>query len=191
MFPSSCNPDPQFKREVWISQHDEHGRVADPKFLAAAYALADRLLTYRQRELRDMSRASELLEDAVHSASRSHHEEPVRNFAGYLVRRFTRIVDSVVHREKRVEYVEPAVLAEKHYTLDEDLKRLEDRLRLNEVMSQMDSETERICIRMLDGYKMTEIARELGIEANTLRLRFRRGCKKALERLEAGDSPPR
>jgi DNA-directed RNA polymerase specialized sigma24 family protein len=188
MLPAS-NPDPRLNKEVWIAERDEHGRTADARFIQAGYVLAKRLLYYRNRELRDTSRAAEILEAAVHSASRSEHEEPVKNFAAYLVRRFTRMIDSVVHREARFDYVEPHILAEKHYTLDEDLERLDNRIRLNQVMSYMDADIRLICIGVLHGYTMAEIARELGITSNVLHLRFRRGCKKALDRLESGDPP--
>jgi RNA polymerase sigma factor (sigma-70 family) len=189
MFPASCNPNDQFNHNesVWIAEQDQHGRPADPRFVKAAYALADRLLSYRHSELRDPSRAADLLEKAVHAASHADHREPVENFAGYLVRRFTGIVDAFLKRERRVEYLEPQALADQYPTLNDELERIENHIRLGEVMSFMDAETRRICVRVLDGYAMAEIARELGVTPNALHLRFRRGCKKAIERMEAGD----
>lgn len=173
-------------RPFWISDHDEEGRPADPQFLEAAYSLGSTLLRYRQNELRDKGRAVELLEKAVHSASNSEHKKPVSNFPGYLVRRFTSLVDTVLRREKQIEYEEPQTLAER-YALDEDLKRLDNDILLTKIMSFMDSETRRICMRILDDYSIAEIARELGVTPNSLYTKFRRGCKKAIERLEDGE----
>lgn len=186
-----CNPERRLKdnQPVWISEQDEQGRRADPRFLKAAYALSERLLSYRQHELRDYGRAAELLERAVHAASHADHCQPVENFAGYLVRRFTGMMDAVLKREKRTQYVEPQALAEQYWTLDDDLERIENRIRLDQIMSFMDPEIRRVCIRLLDGYSMADIARELGVTSNALYLRFRRGCKKAIERLESGDPP--
>ena len=188
MFPASCNPNPQCNEaeSLWIREQDEHGRPADPRFVEAAYALADRLLLYRQSELRDPSRAAELLEKAVHASTHADHRVPVQNFTGYLVRRFTGIVDAVLKREKRVEYIDPEVLEDRYSALHDELKQIENRIRLDEVMSFMDSETLRICFRVLDGHTMADVARELGITPNALYLRFRRGCTKAIERMEAG-----
>ena len=188
MFPGSCNPNPQCNQDesVWIREQDQHGRPADPRFVQAAYALSDRLLGYRQNELQDPSRAAEFLEKAVHASSHADHREPVQNFAGYLVRRFTGIVDAFLKREKRVEYVDPQALANRYSTLHDELEQIENRIRLDQVMSFMDSETLRICFRVLDGHTMADVARELGITPNALYLRFRRGCIKAIERMEAG-----
>jgi hypothetical protein len=193
MFPGSCNPNPQCNQDesVWIREQDQHGRPADPRFVQAAYTLADRLLGYRQNELQDPSRAAEFLEKAVHASSHADHREPVQNFAGYLVRRFTGIVDAFLKREKRVEYVDPQALANRYSTLHDELEQIENRIRLDQVMSFMDSETLRICFRVLDGHTMADVARELGITPNALYLRFRRGCTKAIERMEAGDPPVR
>src|SRR4051794_20230225 len=137
-----CNPEHRFKdtEPVWIPEQDEQGRPADPRFLKAAYALSERLLTYRQHDLRDRGRAAEILEKAVHAASHADHREPVENFAGYLVRRFTGIMDTVLKREKRIEYVESQALAEQHSTLDDELERIENHIRLNQIMSFMDPE---------------------------------------------------
>jgi hypothetical protein len=189
MFPASCNPNPQCNEDesTWIREQDQHGRPADPRFVQAAYALADRLLLYRHSELRDPSRAAEFLEKAVHASTHADHRETVQNFAGYLVRRFTGIVDAVLKREKRVEYVDPQALANRYSTLHDELEQIENRIRLDQVMSFMDSETLRICFRVLDGHTMADVARELGITPNALYLRFRRGCTKAIERMEAGD----
>lgn len=189
MFPASCNPNQQYKDDesVCISEHDQHGCPADPRFVEAAYALADRLLGYRQSELQDPSRAAEFLEKAVHDSSHADHREPVQNFAGYLVRRFTGIVDAFLRREKRIEYVDPQALADRYSTLHDELEQIENRIRLDQVMSFMDSETLRICFRVLDGHTMADVARELSITPNALYLRFRRGCTKAIERMEAGD----
>jgi hypothetical protein len=96
----------------------------------AAYALADRLLGYRQNELQDPSRAAEFLEKAVHASSHADHREPVQNFAGYLVRRFTGIVDAFLKREKRVEYVDPQALANRYSTLHDELEQIENRTRM-------------------------------------------------------------
>ena len=193
MFPGSCNPNPQCNQDesVWIREQDQHGRPADPRFVQAAYTLADRLLGYRQNELQDPRRAAEFLEKAVHASSHADHREPVQNFAGYLVRRFTGIVDAVLKREKRVEYVDPQALANRYSTLHDELEQIENRIRLDQVMSFMDSETLRICFRVLDGHTMADVARELGITPNALYLRFRRGCTNAIERMEAGDPPVR
>ncbi len=185
-------PHPRSDRDpcVWISEHDDQGRRADPRFLEAAYSLAGTLLQYRRNELQDESRAMQLLEEAVHSASNSEHKEPVTNFSAYLVRRFTTLVDTVLKREQRIQYREPQALAET-YSADDDLDRLENDLYLTKIMSFMDEETRRLAVRVLHGYSVAEIARELGVTANSLHLRFRKGCKKAAERLEAGEPPLR
>jgi DNA-directed RNA polymerase specialized sigma24 family protein len=184
-----CNPEHQFNDEatVWIREHDEHGRRANPRFVKAAYELSSRLLYYRHRELRDRSRAAEFLDTAVHAASHADHREPVGNFAGYLVRRFTGIVDAFLKREKRIDYFDPQVLADRCSTLDDDLERIENHIRLEQVMAFMDPETRCICVRVLDGYSMADIARELGVTPNALYLRFRRGCKKAIAQMEADE----
>lgn len=185
-------PHPRFERErsVWISERDDQGRPADPRFVEAAYSLAGTLLQYRRNELRDESRAMQLLEEAVHSASNSAHREPVTNFAAYLARRFRSLVDTVLQREQRIEYKEPQALAES-CTLEDDLERLENDLCLTKIMSFMDEETRRLCVRILHGYSVPEIASELGVTPNSLHLRFRKGCRKAIERLEAGEPPLR
>lgn len=187
-----CNPEHRLKNEdrVWIPEQDDQGRPADPRFVKAAYALSERLLTYRQHELRDPSRSAELLAKAVHAASHADHREPVENFAGYLVRRFTGIVDAVLKRDKRIQYVDSQAVAEQ-YSVYDDLERIENRIRLNQIISFMDPEIRSICVRLLDGYSMADIAGESDLTLNALRLRFRRGCKKAMERLESGDPPAR
>ena len=188
-----CTPShPPFYRErsVWISEHDDQGRPADPRFVEAAYSLAGTLLQYRRNELRDESRAMQLLEEAVHSASNSEHRAPVTNFSAYLVRRYTTLVDTVLQREQRIQYKEPQALAET-YSIEDDVERLENDLYLTKIMSFMDEETRRLCVRILHGYSVAEIARELGVTANSLHLKFRKGCKKAVERLEAGEPPLR
>ena len=170
-------------RAFWIRDRDDDGRPVDPRFLEAAYAIGGELLRYREHELRDEHRAVELLEQAVHSANRSRHKKPVANFTGYLVQRFTSIVDTVLRRESRVQYQESQKLEECH-VLEDELERWHNDLRIAEALSVMDDETRRICIRLMAGYKLSEIARELGVTPNSVYLKFRRGSANALKRLE-------
>jgi hypothetical protein len=107
--PSPGSPDP--RTVLWISPVDDEKIPADPVFLDAAQRIGIDFFLYRARELNDPSRTSELIERAVHCASRAQKKQPVRDPAGYLWCTFTRLVERelsraplrAAHRRNRIQ----------------------------------------------------------------------------------------
>ncbi len=73
-------------KTLWVNPKDEFGNLADPIFVEAAFEILEELLQYRAAELQDESRALELIEKAVHAASRSRKGQNIRDAAAYLFR---------------------------------------------------------------------------------------------------------
>ena len=172
--------------ELWISDKDSEGRPLDQHFLKAAKAIGSGFFNYRQRELGCASLTNDLVEEAVEAASRAKRTEPIRNYAGYLLAVFMRVVDKFLAREARLvpvedEYLEDLAIRDPEADLFVALA--ERHIFIREVMDCMDADTRLICDWRLQGYSMNEIAEELSLTPNCLSVRYARGLKKAAERL--------
>src|SRR6266404_5211845 len=88
-------------KTLWVNPKDEFGNLADPIFVEAAFEILEELLQYRAAELQDESRALELIEKAVHAASRSRKGQNIRDAAAYLFRVFQHLVDAEIDRSHK------------------------------------------------------------------------------------------
>jgi RNA polymerase sigma factor (sigma-70 family) len=182
--PREGNADP--KLVLWVSPIDDHHTPVDPDFLQAAGHIGLDFFLYRARELNDDSRAMELVESAVHRASRARKSRPVENPVAYLFRTFTHLVDKELERARRFQSLTDGLLntvGERESEKPEiDLDRL---ILWREVLESVDETTRWVLWRLRNGFSINEIADALGIPPNTLSKRLsrvRRDLKKKLDR---------
>lgn len=168
---------------IWVNPVDVQGNPVDERFIDAAYGKAEDLMRYRASDLRDEAVRLDLIERAVHRASRAKKREPVRDFAGYLFSVFTRLVDDQVIRESKVVAVDSDCLedfAARTATRGADI---EDTIQQQQILDAMEEPARWAWSRRLSGYEVQEIAAELDISADCLSTRMRRGLKAATARL--------
>jgi len=168
---------------LWINPVDATGNCVDQKFIDAAHLKAPDLMRYRARELRDGAVRLELIEAAVHRASRARKREPVRDFGAYLFSVFTRLVDSKIEVEKRLVAVDADCLedfAAQHLGQDAGIDEV---IHQRQILNAMEESTRWAWSRRLLGYEVQEIAAELNITADCLSTRMRRGLKVAAAKL--------
>jgi DNA-directed RNA polymerase specialized sigma24 family protein len=171
------------RSSLWVSPVDPDGNRVDPQFIDAAYAKAEDLLRYRAHDLRDDALRQELIEKAVHRASRAKKRDPVRDYAAYLFSVFARLADAEVGREKRFVAVDADCLENLAARRQERRLPVEEDIQQRQVLDAMEERTRWAWSRRLSGYEVQEIAAELNISADCLSTRMRRGLKAAAARL--------
>ena len=169
---------------LWISRTDARGVPVDPRLVEAAYAKIDDLFRFRWSEFQDEARRLELIEAAVHRASRARKRSPVSDPAAYLFRTFSNLLDEEIERERRTlrgntEFLEN-LPASRGSCPERDLH---EQIHRRQILDAMDEETRWIWTRRLYGYQVQEIAAELNVTPDCLSTRLRRGLQQALGKL--------
>jgi DNA-directed RNA polymerase specialized sigma24 family protein len=171
------------RSSIWVNPVDAKGTSVDERFIDAAYDKADDLMRYRANELRDEALRLNLIERAVHRASRAKKREPVRDFAGYVYSVFTRLVDVEVSRERRLVLVDADCLEDFAARNGENSDDIDDDIQQDQILGAMDESTRLAWSRRLSGYEVQEIAAELNITPDCLSTRMRRGLRAATAKL--------
>jgi DNA-directed RNA polymerase specialized sigma24 family protein len=185
--PSPGSPDP--RTVLWISPVDDEKIPADPVFLDAAQRIGIDFFLYRARELNDPSRTSELIERAVHCASRAQKKQPVRDPAGYLWCTFTRLVERELSRARRFEpLTEETVYSVNPSSFENPQAELDRSLEWQETLDQVDPEMRWVLWQMVWGYSVKEIAERLGVKPATLYKRLSR-ARKELQKKRIDSNP--
>lgn len=170
---------------LWVSPIDENNQPADPAFVDAAYRIGSGFLLYRARELNDDGRAIELVERAVHLASRARKARPVNEPAAYLFRTFTNLVDAELARCRRILPLTDEHLCEiasrAAPKMEDEIDRETDWKR---ILESLDDTTRMVYERLRQGLKVWEIALEMGIKPNTLVKRIHRARKELKNTLD-------
>ena len=163
---------------LWVSPVDEKNQPADPVFIEAAYRIGGGFLFYRARELNDDGRAIELVERAVHLASRARKSRPVAEPQAYLFRTFTNLVDAEIARHRRIVPLTDDLLHEvagrAAPSMEYEIDRNTDWKR---ILESLDPTVRMVYERLRQGLTVREIALELGIKPNTLVQRVHRARK--------------
>ena len=164
----------------WIYDKDDKGKPLDENIVKAAEELTPVLSRYRSKEIGCESVINTLLQRAVEAASKAIHKTPIRNYAGYLVAIYRRVADKHIDRESRVICVEDGFLehlanAANTVSLEE---MIHNRLLVRTVMDKMDPQSRLIFIWKLEGYSVSEIAKELSVTPNCVSVRYGRAKAK-------------
>jgi DNA-directed RNA polymerase specialized sigma24 family protein len=168
---------------IWINPTDSEGNAVDARFINAAYEKADTLMRYRANELRDDAVRLDLIESAVHRASRAKKREPVRDFAAYVFSVFTRLVDIEVDRERRFVSVDADCLEDLAARNGGTSDDTDDKLQRDQVLGAMEESMRLAWSRRLSGYEVQEIAAEFNVSPDCLSTRMRRGLSAATAKL--------
>jgi DNA-directed RNA polymerase specialized sigma24 family protein len=168
---------------LWINPVDKTGKSVDQKFIDAAKLKAPDLMRYRARELRDGAVRLNLIEAAVHRASRARKREPVHDFGAYIFTVFTRLVDTKIEVEKRLVSVDADCLEDFSAQQSDQDPGIDEAIHQGQILDAMEESTRWAWSRRLLGYEVQEIAAELNISADCLSTRMRRGLKAAAAKL--------
>lgn len=170
---------------LWVSPVDEKNQPADPVFIEAAYQIGGGFFFYRARELNDDGRAIELVERAVHLASRARKSRPVAEPQAYLFRTYTNLVDAEIARYRRIVPLTDKLLWElagrAAPSIEQDIDRETDWKR---VLESLDPTVRMVYERLRQGRTVREIALEMGIKPNTLVQRIHRARKQIKDALD-------
>jgi DNA-directed RNA polymerase specialized sigma24 family protein len=171
--------------ELWVSSVDDNGVPLDPSFVSAAKQIGSGFFRYRQRELGCASLTNDLVQEAVRAATLAKREKPVTNYVAYLLAVFFRIVDKFLDREARTVPFGDAELEDLAQTRNRDTSAdgVERRIELKEILRYLDEETREIADLRLQGFFMTEIAKEHGVTLTCLAHRWERGVERAMKKL--------
>lgn len=181
--PRKNNSDP--KTFLWISPFDDRNLPADPLFVEAAYRIGGGFLFYRARELNDGGRAIELVERAVHLASRARKSKAVAEPSAYLFRTFTNLVDAEIERQRRLLPLNEEILHEVSGREGAAVAReVEREVDWRLILDSMDKTLRLVYDWLRQGRKIGEIALDLGIKPNTLVQRVHRARRQIQEHLD-------
>jgi RNA polymerase sigma factor (sigma-70 family) len=180
-----------FRYRYWIHKKDDKGRPLDESIVKAAEEIAPALARYRQREIRCESMTNSMLQSAVEAASKANRGRPIDNPIAYITSIYKHIVDRTLNRKRRFVPVGEDILEElmsdrEHISFEE---MMHNRFLLEKLLQAMDEETRLLCDLRLRGYSIKEIAKERGVKPNTLTAQYKRGLKRATEKVfEANES---
>jgi DNA-directed RNA polymerase specialized sigma24 family protein len=170
---------------LWVSPVDEKNQPADPVFVEAAYRIGGGFLFYRARELNDDGRAIELVERAVHLASRARKSRPVAEPQAYLFRTFTNLVDAEIARYRRIVPLTDELLHEVASRaapcIEQEIDRETD---WKHILESLDQTVRMVYERLRQGLTVREIALEMGVKPNTLVQRIHRARKQMKSALD-------
>ena len=172
----------------WFNDKDRNGQPLDENVLKTAEKIAPVLTRYRHQEIDCESKCNDMLQEAVEAASRATRRNPISNLAGYLARTYKHIVDNFLERKIRLipvddDFLENLANAQHAPSFEE---WMHNRLVLEKLLKSVDRETRLIWNWRMAGYSETEIAKLLGITANTVSMRVTRGLKEAAKDLLQG-----
>lgn len=171
--------------ELWISPVDDRNLPVDPVFVQAADHVGIAFFLYRARELNDESLALELVERAVHRASRAKRCGPLRDAAAYLARTFSNLVDHELERARRFTDLSEGVMrAVGRNTVHGSSIELDRTIEARELLGSLDETMQFAVWRLYWGFTVGEVAKELGIPPNTLSKRLSRLRKSLREALD-------
>lgn len=180
---------------LWVSPVGRDGEPVDPVFLDAAHRVGVHYFLHRARRLNDPSRTIELVERAVHTASRACRTHSVSNPTAYLLRTFASILKAELEIASRFSAIsdggEPRPVRKLTSEAEESICRLIQR---REILDLMDPAMQDVFWRLFWGFTITEIADRLGISPNTLSKRIgrtRARLKKALDHVMFRGRPSR
>jgi DNA-directed RNA polymerase specialized sigma24 family protein len=176
---------------LWIRNPDNRGNEVDQRLIMAAGRVWDRARLIVIRYLGDDTDAPQIVETAVHAASRTQEANCVRSLEAYLLRSIAREALRYRRKQNRITYFDSGELENLLSGPSEDLeKRIDDARRLDRVYAFMDVRTRRICdLRRLD-YDWRGIARSLGYaNGHSAEVQFRKGVQTALKRMTAATAP--
>lgn len=184
---------PDASYALWICDRDENGTPVDPQFVEAAYALEASLFKYRRREVASESTAADLAQATVNAASRASHYRPIQNAVAYFFTAFAHRVDRYLATARMEVQVDEDFIEDLSVRgFDQSAAQiLENRILLDELKSFMDEWTRMVCNMRLMGFSHDEIAKDLGLPANRVAVRYWRGLNKAASRLLSSSSHER
>ena len=182
----ATGPEPRRRKgpgiSLWVNPVDDENKPADPVFMEAVLQHGEAFISYRARELQDESLARQLIERAVHAASRARNGNSVRDPLAYVFRTFMHLVDAEIKRSTRfVSLNETLLYARADGQLEIDL---EEDYAWQETLESLDPAIRRLLLKILWGNRIAEIAQEIGIRPNTLSKqisRHRREIKNTLD----------
>lgn len=177
----------ELEERFWIPPVDDRGNPVDPVFVQAAHALGDLFFRYRKFDLEDDSRRAELIEQAVFRASRAERSGPVVDPKAYVFKIYARLLDKQIVRERSldgpaVEEVEELLGGDE----SEFAFSLDDYIWRQQLWSRLSPEMRSVLRRRAMGYRVDEIARSLGVTANTLSRRIGREAERLARSLKDG-----
>jgi DNA-directed RNA polymerase specialized sigma24 family protein len=135
--------------------------------------------------LNDDGRAIELVERAVHLASRARKSRPVVEPQAYLFRTFTNLVDAEIARYRRIVPLTDELLHEVASRaapcMEQEIDRETD---WKHILESLDQTVRMVYERLRQGLTVREIALEMGVKPNTLVQRIHRARKQMKSTLD-------
>jgi RNA polymerase sigma factor (sigma-70 family) len=177
----------------WFYDKDRDGQPLDENVLKTAEKIAPILSRYRYQEIDSESKCNDLLQQAVEAASHASRKNPIKNLAGYIARIYKHIVDYNLERENKVvpvsdDLLESLVNAQHFKSFEEWVN---GRLDLQKLMDSLEEEAEQIWKWRIEGYSHREIAKQLGMSANTVSMKATRAFNEAADLLGWKRKPKR
>jgi DNA-directed RNA polymerase specialized sigma24 family protein len=170
---------------LWIAPFDRDGHIVDPSLIEAAQQIKDAFFRYRRTLLRDEAVILDLIEKAVHRASRSRNGRALDNPVPYLFRIFMHLANAEIRKECLLVPLKDRVLYRRADCdvppdLDEALDR---RMAIEKLTPRM---YRLLMARSMD-VSIRQIAEAGGVKPNTIYKRISR-TKKARKKLLDGNS---
>jgi len=158
---------------------DEFGNI-DSEVYRAAGDLWPEAEAYALKLLHDPAAGLRLLLRAAAAVSKVNAQSGHRidNLGAYLFQTYRRLVLAQIEKEnvRRLREAEKGTEMYVHYLAAP--RDMEHRLLVEEVIGKMDKWTGMIFGLLIIGHTFEEIGRQMELNPNTIRLRFRRQCRK-------------
>ena len=172
---------------VRVNPVDRRGRPISPAVLNAAEEIGRRALRHAERLLIDPAVASNLLEEAAATVSRAMSareisKDPIRDLHSYLFRAFLRRVNK---RRKRALFLAESlrVHALEAPNFFDPGRSIEDKILIDEFLTQCDPTTRDMLWRRMVGFSWKEIGRSYKIASHAAESRFNQAFQKTRRRL--------
>jgi RNA polymerase sigma factor (sigma-70 family) len=177
----------------WFYNKDREGQPLDENVLKTAEKIAPILSRYRYQEIDSESKCNDLLQQAAEAASRASRKNPIANLAGYIARIYKHIVDDNLEYEGRVVPVSDEALESLANTqrVPSFEEWVNGKLDLHKLMDSLEGEAQQIWKWRIEGYSQSEIAKRLGMSANTVSMKATRAFKEAVAGLQSKRNPKR
>jgi hypothetical protein len=141
------------------------------------------MMRYRASDLRDDAVRLNLIERAVHRASRARTTSAILDYEGYLLRVFARVVEAEVRKERRYVYADSKALEELvARRAARELKPDRD-IETGQLLDAMDEYAREVWSLRLEGYTDREIAWGMRITDDCLYARMKRGFKAVVQKV--------
>ena len=165
-----------------IPYTDEFGDI-DPDVYQAAGALWPWAERFAVTTLGDAALGLHLLLKAAAAVTHAKIDREIGQLEPYLSKTYKRLILDQIRKENSRQRREAQFGSDLYQALDATSANLDRQLLVQEILENMDEQTRHVLHMLVTGYTFEEIARQIGCNPHTIRIRFRRQCRKVVGRL--------